>query len=318
MKYSTIRNLSFDVDDYVNPYLPRSQVYRLPRCIAWFLGYRKTPRKDVGNVLIWWWSFFGAFCGIAAVCAIFKYSGALKHANPPIIIASFGASAVLEYGVIGSPLGQPRNCILGHFLSALSGICITKLFKYSDNFEEIKWLAGAVAVGLASSVMTFTNTAHPPGGATALLAAIDPDVEAMGWTLLPYVLIGTSVMLGIALLVNNIQRTFPVFWWTPRDVGGRLWNQEQSHQPDLEALEEQKITHATDHGILVDVKVSETGLSGQHYIGNSPPVLLPPVIARSSLSMRSTSLDTTLDRQITSQDSISANSENTMVHDGAR
>lgn len=39
-----------------------------------------------------------------------------------------GAAAILEYNTIESPLAQPRNLVLDHFLSALIGVCITKLF----------------------------------------------------------------------------------------------------------------------------------------------------------------------------------------------
>ena len=45
----------------------------------------------------------------------------------PIIVTSFGASAVLLFGVIESPLAQPRNFVLGHFVSALVGVCIRRL-----------------------------------------------------------------------------------------------------------------------------------------------------------------------------------------------
>ncbi|KAF3934272.1 hypothetical protein ABW19_dt0202349 [Dactylella cylindrospora] len=235
-----IRESNFDIDDYINPWIPPSPLHHLPPFASRFLGYRAAPHKPIGNLLTAWWSFFGAFCGIAAFSAVVKYTGVFSNVDAPFVIGSFGASAILEYGAIGSPLGQPRNCVLGHFTSALTGICIAKLFKYSDDFEQIKWLAGALAVGTASAVMSFTNTSHPPGGATALLAAVDPSVEGMGWWLLPYVLLGTVVLLVVALAVNNIQRQFPIYWWTPKDTGGKLWPVVKATQPDLEALEEQK------------------------------------------------------------------------------
>ncbi|KAK6524349.1 hypothetical protein TWF281_011257 [Arthrobotrys megalospora] len=233
----------FDIDTYINPWIPPSILQKLPHQISRFLGYRASPRKELGSILVALWSLFGAFCGIAAVSAVFKYSGVFSELDPPIIIGSFGASAILEYGVIGSPLGQPRNCVLGHFLSAVCGVGVAKLFQLSSHFDDIKWVAGAVAVGLSSAVMSITNTSHPPGGATALLAAVDVSVARLGWYLLPYVLIGTTLMLGIALAVNNIQRQFPVFWWTPKDTGGRLWPVSKATEPDLEALEEQKVVH---------------------------------------------------------------------------
>ena len=75
--------------------------------------------------------------------------------------------------------------------------------------------------------MAMTNTVHPPGGATALLAVVDPTASAMGWKFIPLMLLGSCLMLVVALLINNIQRQFPVFWWTPKEVG-------KTKKPDLE------------------------------------------------------------------------------------
>ncbi|KAF3920964.1 hypothetical protein ABW20_dc0110196 [Dactylellina cionopaga] len=228
----------FDIDEYINPWIPPNPSYRLPSFLSRFLGYRATPQEDLDGLLVAAWSFFGGFCGIAAMSACVKYSGLFSNVEAPFIIGSFGASAILEYGVIGSPLSQPRNCIAGHFLSALSGICVTKLFKYSSHFEELRWVAGAVSVGVASAIMSLTNTSHPPGGATALLAAIDVNVEGMGWYLLPYVLVGTSILLAVAIVVNNIQRQFPIFWWTPKVTGGKFWPTIPASEKNLSTLEE--------------------------------------------------------------------------------
>lgn len=219
MKLPTASSIHFDIDDYLNRLIPPSQLYRLPRPISHFLGYRKTQKVEVGNVLICCWAFLGTFCGLALVSGVFQTSQALKSYNPPILIASFGATAILEYNTIQSPLAQPRNSILGHSLSAILGVAITKLFMLSPHFESIRWIAGCMACAFSTSVMGITNTVHPPGGATALLAAIEPSITAMGWNFVPVVLVGSCLMLVVALLLNNIQRRFPVYWWTPRDVG---------------------------------------------------------------------------------------------------
>jgi hypothetical protein len=108
---------------------------------------------------------------------------------------------------------------VGHGIAATVGVIVAKLFIFNHDFNNIRWIAGPLSCGIASFVMAVTNTVHPPGGATALLAAIDPTVLAMGWMFIPLLLLGSILMLVIALLINNIQRQFPVFWWTPRDVG---------------------------------------------------------------------------------------------------
>ena len=125
----------------------------------------------------------------------------------------------MEFNTIESPLAQPRNAIVGHGLSAIVGIGITKLFKLNADFDSLRWLAGALACGVASGVMTVTETVYPPAGATALLAAVDPQVEHLGWYLLPLVLLSTALTLVTSLLINNIQRQYPTYWWTPVKVG---------------------------------------------------------------------------------------------------
>jgi len=125
----------------------------------------------------------------------------------------------LEYNFIESPLAQPRNSVLGHVLAALVGVCITKLFMLNSNFEELRWLAGALACGLASAAMVFAKAVYPPAGATALLAATDPTISALGWYFLPIVFLSALLILVSSLLINNIQRRYPLYWWTPADLG---------------------------------------------------------------------------------------------------
>jgi len=127
-----------------------------------------------------------------------------------MIIGSFGASAVLIYGAVKSPLAQPRNLIGGHLFSALIGVASYQYF--SSNL----WFASALAVATAIAVMHATKTLHPPGGATALIAVIGSQrIHDLGYL---YVLvpvgIGALIMLVVALAVNNIPgtRKYPEFW----------------------------------------------------------------------------------------------------------
>lgn len=154
------------------------------------------------------WSWLGSFLGIAAVSLI--HFNFLPQTDLVMIIGSFGASAVLIYGAIKSPLAQPRNLLGGHILSAVIGV-----FCY-QTFQGSMWLAAALAVATAIAVMHATKTLHPPGGATALIAVIGSErVHALGYlyALMP-VALGAAIMLGIALLINNIPKTrkYPEFW----------------------------------------------------------------------------------------------------------
>ena len=63
------------------------------------------------------WSFIGSFIGIGLI-ALFQ-SNVISNNDAIFLIGSFGASSVLVYGAIQSPLAQPRNLIGGHLISAL-------------------------------------------------------------------------------------------------------------------------------------------------------------------------------------------------------
>ena len=155
------------------------------------------------------WSWIGSFLGIAAVSLI--HYKLLDQTGLMMILGSFGASAVLIYGAIRSPLAQPRNLLGGHILSAVIGVTA---FHWLGGQP---WLAAAVAVSTAIAIMHLTKTLHPPGGATALIAVIGGEsVHNLGYlyVVMPTAL-GAIVMLIIALIVNNIpkNRKYPEFWW---------------------------------------------------------------------------------------------------------
>jgi len=155
------------------------------------------------------WSWIGAFLGIASV-AFVNYN-IFKGTDLVMIIGSFGASAVLIYAAIRSPLAQPRNLIGGHVISAIIGVTAYNLL------HNFMWLAAAVAVATAIAAMHATKTLHPPGGATALIAVIGSQkIHNLGYL---YAIIpagfGAVIMLIIALLINNIpkSRKYPEFWF---------------------------------------------------------------------------------------------------------
>lgn len=154
------------------------------------------------------WSWLGAFLGIGLLGLLAE--GGLAEQEKVMLIGSFGASAVLLYGAPKSPLAQPRNLLGGHILSGLVGVACYKLY------AEAPWLASALAVSGAIALMHLTKTLHPPGGATALIAVIGGEkVHSLGfWYCLNPVGLGASIMLLVALLVNNIpaHRRYPEFW----------------------------------------------------------------------------------------------------------
>ncbi len=152
------------------------------------------------------WAFIGSFFGIGLIA--FIQSNWIPVNDNFFLIGSFGATSVLLYGVIQSPLAQPRNLIGGHILSAIIGVTIAQLL------PDIIWITAPLSVSLSIVMMQMTKTLHPPGGATALIAVTGSEkIKDLGyWYVLSPVLTGCILLLIVALIVNNItsKRQYPV------------------------------------------------------------------------------------------------------------
>ncbi|AFS79680.1 HPP familiy integral membrane protein [Gottschalkia acidurici 9a] len=160
-------------------------------------AYLKSIR--IKNML---WAWIGSFLTISLIGYVHDYLHILSDGAFTMMIASFGASAVMAFGVMESPLAQPKNIICGHMLSAIVGVISYKLF------GSHIWLASSVAVSTSIVVMLLTKTLHPPGGATALTAVIGgTNIHNLGY-LFPFVPVGVgaSVVVLIAMVINNIPK----------------------------------------------------------------------------------------------------------------
>ncbi|WP_428825484.1 HPP family protein [Azonexus sp. IMCC34842] len=164
------------------------------------------PRVSNEEILLSW---IGAFVGIGSLAGL----GQVFFADGDLVlmIGSFGASAVLLFGAVRSPLAQPRNLLGGHIISALTGVICWKCLYFAP------WLAAALAVATAIALMHATRTLHPPGGATALIAVIgSADIHQLSfWYVLVPATLGPLIMLIIALLINNLPRSrrYPEIWF---------------------------------------------------------------------------------------------------------
>ncbi len=151
------------------------------------------------------WSFLGSFIGIGLIA--FAQTKFVETNDNYFLIGSFGASSVLIYGAIQSPLAQPRNLIGGHLISAFIGVTVQKIL------PDMIWLTAPLAVSLAIVGMQITKTLHPPGGATALIAIIGSEkIKHLGFMyLVSPVLTGVITLLCVALIFNNLtsNRKYP-------------------------------------------------------------------------------------------------------------
>ncbi|MCW6049300.1 HPP family protein [Lyngbya sp. CCAP 1446/10] len=144
------------------------------------------------------WSWIGSFLAITATSYL------SVKTNSPLLMAPFGATSVLIFGVPDSPLAQPRNVIGGNFLAALVSLIILHFFGSSP-------VAMGIAVSSAIGVMQMTKTLHPPSGAVALVVMMTkPDWQF----LLTPAFEGSMILVLCAVIFNNLadERTYPNHW----------------------------------------------------------------------------------------------------------
>ena len=141
----------------------------------------------------------------ALINALFSSLGAfvcigfLAYLNSTIegaiwLIPPFGASMVLVMAVHESPLAKPKNLILGHILSALSGLII---FYFLGN----TFISLGLGVALAVFVMMITNTVHPPAGANPIIVILTG--QSLSFVFLP-VAVGAIIIVAFAYLYNKL------------------------------------------------------------------------------------------------------------------
>ncbi|NMH65687.1 HPP family protein [Shewanella salipaludis] len=110
------------------------------------------------------------------------------------LMAPFGASMVILFGLPDSPLAQPKNIFFGHVLTTLVGLSVLSCLGVSP-------LTLGLGVGLALTLMMLTGTLHPPAGANPLLVML----TAPGWGfVLDPVACGALLILAVGWVYHNL------------------------------------------------------------------------------------------------------------------
>ncbi len=113
-----------------------------------------------------------------------------------LIIAPFGATAVLLFSAQYSPLSQPINVIGGHVLATLIAIGLNAIL------PDV-WWAMPIAVGVSITAMAALRITHPPAGADPIVVfTTDPGLS---FVIFP-VLSGAVVLVLIAIVFHKVYR----------------------------------------------------------------------------------------------------------------
>lgn len=112
------------------------------------------------------------------------------------LMAPFGATAVLVFGVPQSPLAKAKNVIVGHFLTALIGVAFV-------SFVGTDPISIALATGFAITAMMLTDTIHPAAGANPILIIVTG--QSWDFLFMP-VLLGTVFIVLCGTLANGANK----------------------------------------------------------------------------------------------------------------
>jgi CBS domain-containing membrane protein len=182
------------------PTTPRPEASRHTGWAAWWRALRPSPLPADGRERLR--VVVGAVLGIFVTATVSRGLGGGAAGGWPWLVAPLGASAVLVFGVPGSPLAQPWSVVGGNTVSALVGVACVHAF------GSMPALAAAMAVGLAIAAMFALRCLHPPGGASALLVALGGITDPR-FALLP-VLLNSSLLTAVGMIYNTATgRAYP-------------------------------------------------------------------------------------------------------------
>ena len=118
------------------------------------------------------------------------------------LIASFGSTMVLLYGFPESPFAQPKNVILGHFLTSLIGIIFL-------NFVPLPiFINIPIAVGFGVMFMILLKVTHPPAGGNPIIVIIGS--VSYDYLLSP-VILGSIIVVMFGVIINKflLKKKYP-------------------------------------------------------------------------------------------------------------
>lgn len=148
---------------------------------------------------------FGAMVGLG-IAGLLLLSPEVDLETGLYLVAPFGASSVLLFAVPNSPLAQPWSVIVGNTVAALVGVTVCMLVADPA-------LRMALAVGLAIIATMLCRAVHPPAGAVAMTAAMNPEaIDRLGfWFALTPIAAGTVLLVLIAALYARLTgRHYPL------------------------------------------------------------------------------------------------------------
>lgn len=149
----------------------------------------KTKNNDLEHLLDGILTGIGAFLGLSFIGLI------AQSVHQMLIIAPFGATAVLLFSAPESQFSKPWNVLVSYLLSTIIGFLI---LRYSNG----QWLAIGVGFGVVIMLMHVFKAIHPPAGANFLIVTQGHITFYLLWPLL----IGLITLIIIGISMHKIRK----------------------------------------------------------------------------------------------------------------
>lgn len=135
--------------------------------------------------------------GVGALIGLSFIGVIAQSANTMMLIAPFGATAVLLFSAPNSPFSNPMNIFGGYFISTVIGAVVL-------TYTSAQWLPIAIGLGLVIMLMHGFKVIHPPAGANFLIVTQGHLTLAI----LEPLIIGLITLVIVGMSVQHIKQKF--------------------------------------------------------------------------------------------------------------
>lgn len=135
--------------------------------------------------------------GVGAIIGLSFIGVIAQSAHTMMLIAPFGATAVLLFSAPNSPFSNPMNIFGGYFISTVIGSVVL-------TYTNAQWLPIAIGLGLVIMLMHGFRVIHPPAGANFLIVTQGHLTMAI----LEPLIIGLITLVIVGMSVQRIKQKF--------------------------------------------------------------------------------------------------------------
>ncbi|HEX5669903.1 MAG TPA: HPP family protein [Sulfuricurvum sp.] len=135
--------------------------------------------------------------GVGALLGLSFIGVIAQSAHTMMLIAPFGATAVLLFSAPNSPFSNPWNVFGGYFISTVIGAVVL-------TYTNAQWLPIAIGLGLVIMLMHGFKVIHPPAGANFLIVT----QGHLSFYLMEPLIIGLITLLIVAMSIQRIKKKF--------------------------------------------------------------------------------------------------------------